>query len=791
LAGLTGFGGEADRRISVRPQFSGAAQVVQRLRANRYFADDAVGNAVFVADQLGKPMLLEGPAGSGKTELAKAVAAATNRRLIRLQCHEGLDEARILYDWNYRKQILRLEAERGDYSPRRFADSIFTGEFLLERPLLEALRSQDQVVLLIDEVDRIGHDVEALLLEFLSEYQVSIPELGTIEASGTVPTVIITSNGTRSVSDGLRRRCINVTLDYPTAEREREIVLARLPDVVDGLVARVATAIESIIQCVVLRERNIGAAIEWARVVVLLGADTIGLEPARQALDVLNHCENDPAHAAPQDAAPASAPEIDFGHTVLDMVSMFVAELRDGGVDVSLSEHLDAIDALRHVRLLDRGAVKAALAATLVTKNRQWATFGMMFDAYFSLVGIERRLQQDRHHNHNPRRDALLAQLLSHAAVHAEHRPNPLEGLSAEQLADRLFHAVFGSDEESMGPLATEAIARFGSMDTTAPLAYYMYKTLRGIDVEALLARMAQEMGASHYSSTSAMGARLTKDEMTARLAEMEATIEAEIRRRMLGDAGADTSDLFGSMTEDVDFALASRDELAQMHDAIEPLARKLSSRLVHKRKHLRRGRVDIRNTVRHSMSYGGVLAEPKFKNRRPQKPEIVVLADISGSVAAFTRFSLHFVYAMHAHFSKVATFVFVDAVNDVTKLLDGEDEVVTAVKHIIQQTDKATVAGCSDYGQVFESFRDDHADALNSRSTLLILGDARTNDTEPNVAAFKDLATRARSVFWLNPEPKRFWDTRDSMVSTYSPHCEMHECRNLRQLEELVELIG
>jgi uncharacterized protein with von Willebrand factor type A (vWA) domain/MoxR-like ATPase len=782
---------DVNRRTTTRSQFSDAAHVVQLLRANTYFADRAVGHAVYIADHLDKPLLVEGPAGSGKTELAKAIAAATGRRLIRMQCHEGLDEARVIYDWNYRKQILRLEAERSNDGPLGFADAIFATEFLLERPLLEALRSDDPVVLLIDEVDRIGHDVEAALLEFLAEYQVSIPELGTIRTNGPAPTVIITSNGTRAVSDGLRRRCIGVTLDYPSADREREIVLARVPDVVVSLVEGVATAIESIVACEVLRERDVTTAIEWARVVVLLGADTIGLEPARQALDVLSHCENDPSHAAQRAAAKPSAPEYELGHTALDMVSMFVAELRHGGVEVSLSEHLDAIDALRHVRLLDRGAVKAALAATLVTKNRQWATFETMFEAYFSIVGIERRLQQDRHLQRDSRRDALLAQLLSHAAVHAENRPNPLEDLSPEQLAERLFHAVYGSDEESMGPLASEAVTRFGSMDTNAPLAFYMYKTLRGIDVEALLARMAHEAGGSSYSSTNAMNARLTKDEMAARMAEMEATIEAEIRRRMLSDTGSDTSGLFGSLPEDVDFALASRDELAQMHDAIEPLARKLSSRLAQQRKHLRRGRVDIRNTVRHSMSYGGVLAEPKFKNRRPKRPEIVVLADISGSVAAFTRFSLHFVYAMHAHFSKVATFVFVDAVNNVTKLLDDEDDVVTAVQRIIQQTDKATVGGCSDYGRVFESFRDDHAATLTSRSTLLILGDARTNDTEPNVGAFKDLTTQARSAFWLNPEPKRFWDTRDSMVATYAPHCDMHECRNLRQLEGLVELIS
>ena len=206
-------------------RFDTVDDVRTRLKGADYLADEGIAGVVYLADRLGKPIIVEGPAGTGKTQLAKSVAEITGARLIRLQCYEGLDESKALYEWNYKKQLLRIQAERNtDSTWEELEDDIFSDEFLLTRPLLEAIRADDPVVLLIDEVDRVEVETEALLLEILSDYQVSIPELGTIEAK-QIPLVFLTSNNTRELSEALKRRCLFLHIDYPDIEREKEIVL--------------------------------------------------------------------------------------------------------------------------------------------------------------------------------------------------------------------------------------------------------------------------------------------------------------------------------------------------------------------------------------------------------------------------------------------------------------------------------------------------------------------------------------------------------------------------------------
>jgi MoxR-like ATPase len=253
--------------------FSSPADVRERLAAAGYLPDDAIATTVYLAAALGKPLLVEGPAGVGKTELAKAVAEITDARLVRLQCYEGLDEPRALYEWNYKKQLLRIQAA-GDEPWSDTHDDIFTEEFLLERPLLAAIRRSDPTVLLIDETDKADVEVEGLLLEVLSDFQVTIPELGTITAVRR-PFVVLTSNATRELSEALKRRCLYLHLDYPSPGRERDIVKARVPGIEDALAERLAQTVATLRTLELKKAPSIAETIDWARTLLALGLDRL------------------------------------------------------------------------------------------------------------------------------------------------------------------------------------------------------------------------------------------------------------------------------------------------------------------------------------------------------------------------------------------------------------------------------------------------------------------------------------------------------------------------------------
>jgi MoxR-like ATPase len=274
-------------------RFEDVASVKEDLAKVDYLSDEGIAGVVYLADRLQKPVLIEGPAGTGKTELAKSVAKICNARLIRLQCYEGLDEAKALYEWNYKKQLLRIQTERGeDHDWAEVSDDIFSDEFLLTRPLLEAIRAEDPVVLLIDEVDRVELETEALLLEILSDYQVSIPELGTIEAT-QIPLVFLTSNNTRELSEALKRRCLYLHIDYPDMEREKEIVLTKVPDITENLADQVARVVRSIRQIELKKSPSVSETLDWAKTLVLLGVEKIDEETATSTINILLKYQSD------------------------------------------------------------------------------------------------------------------------------------------------------------------------------------------------------------------------------------------------------------------------------------------------------------------------------------------------------------------------------------------------------------------------------------------------------------------------------------------------------------------
>jgi MoxR-like ATPase len=281
-------------------QFASVPDVTARLSAAGYLPDAQIATTVFLADRLGKPLLVEGPAGVGKTELAKALAAATDAELIRLQCYEGLDEARALYEWNYKKQLLRIQASQaGDGADwDTVHDDIFGEEFLLARPLLTAIRRSEPTVLLIDEVDKADVEVEGLLLEVLSDFQVTIPELGTVTATRR-PAVVLTSNATRELSEALKRRCLYLALDYPSAEREREIVLSRVPDLAPGLAEQLVRTIRALRALELKKSPSISETLDWAQTLLELGLDTLDESAVRATLGVVLK------HASDQDRAAA------------------------------------------------------------------------------------------------------------------------------------------------------------------------------------------------------------------------------------------------------------------------------------------------------------------------------------------------------------------------------------------------------------------------------------------------------------------------------------------------------
>src|SRR5690554_3593951 len=309
--------------VEVANRFQDVQQVREGLRDVSYLADEGIAGVVFLADRLGKPVLVEGPAGTGKTQLAKSVAEITGSRLIRLQCYEGLDESKALYEWNYKKQLLRIQAERKDGATwEEVEDDIFSDDFLLTRPLLEAIRAEDLVVLLIDEVDRVEIETEALLLEVLSDFQVSIPELGTLTAK-QVPLVFLTSNNTRELSEALKRRCLFLHLDYPDLEREREIVLAKVPGITEGLLVgealgderereivlakvpgitegladQVARIVRSIRQLELKKPPSVSETLDWARTLLLLGVEQVDAAVATGTANILLKYQSDIAKA--------------------------------------------------------------------------------------------------------------------------------------------------------------------------------------------------------------------------------------------------------------------------------------------------------------------------------------------------------------------------------------------------------------------------------------------------------------------------------------------------------------
>jgi hypothetical protein len=483
---------------------------------------------------------------------------------------------------------------------------------------------------------------------------------------------------------------------------------------------------------------------------------------------------------------------VDTHDPLLGLLAGFIQELREAGLPVSLTENLDAMEAVKHIPLDDREAFKYALAATLVKNNAHWRAFETVFEVYFSLRGKQWQIGDDELPEVGEALDEALDELRAQQQAQGQMRGGGGDHLTAEELAELLYRALLKGDDAMMRAVARQAVRRYAGMEPGRPVGgtYYLYRTLRQLDLDNVLDRLMQESRDDAPEMTS-LEERLERDEFQIRIDQLRKEIEAEIRRRLVADRGVEAMarTLRKPLPEDIDFMHASREEMAMLRRAIYPLTRKLAVRLARKRRHGRKGPLDFRNTVRHSLSYGGVPAEPKFRYPRPAKPEIFVIADISGSVAAFARFTLHLVYAIGAQFSKVRSFVFIDGIDEVTRFFDGVEDIADAVHKVNTEADVVWVDGHSDYGHALEIFWSRWGKEVGPKTTVMILGDARNNYHSSQAWVLKEMRHRARHVYWLNPEPRSYWDTGDSIVGEYGIHCDgVFECRNLRQLEGFVD---
>ncbi|MFM7950579.1 MAG: VWA domain-containing protein [Acidimicrobiaceae bacterium] len=477
---------------------------------------------------------------------------------------------------------------------------------------------------------------------------------------------------------------------------------------------------------------------------------------------------------------------------VLDLMSGFIAELRNAGLPVSLTENLDAMEAVKVIPIEDRDAFKYALGATLVKNNAHWRVFETIFEVYFSLRGPEYEIDQEGQPEDFWRE---MQDQMDQVRGQGEGKGSGggMDSLTPEEIAAMLMRALMNGDQAMMRALAKQSVQRFAGMEPGRPVGgtYYLYRTLRNLDLDNMLQKLMDANREMSKQELSSLEERLENDEFESRIEQFKQEVEAEIRRRLVADRGAEAmaKTLRKPLPEDVEFMHASRDEMQSLKKALYPLTRKLAARLARKRRHGRKGPLDFRNTVRHSLSYGGVPADPKFRYPRPAKPELMVVADISGSVAAFARFTLMFVYAIQNQFSKVRSFVFIDGIDEVTKFFKSTEDIGEAINRVNSEADVVWVDGHSDYGHAFEVFFERYGKDINSKTTVLLLGDARNNYHAAQSWVVKEMRKRARHVYWLNPEPKSYWNTGDSIVGEYGAHTDgVFECRNLRQLEGFVE---
>lgn len=463
---------------------------------------------------------------------------------------------------------------------------------------------------------------------------------------------------------------------------------------------------------------------------------------------------------------------------MIGTLTAFVDELRAVGIPVSMVEAIDAARAIEQIDLVDREGLRASLAATMVKNSRHLGAFDIAFDVYFG-----------------------LAPSMAMGPVGDEHTPVDDDAEASpdlhgpDGLFEQILEALLEDDRELLRVLARQAVEQLSGIQPGRPVGgrYYFYRVMRRLDGDELARRLIEALGAGDRDADH-LGERLLADDAEEYLERFRQELRSEIVRRLIEDRGPDAvaRTLRTPLIEDLDLMHATREELARIEEVVTPLARKLATRLAQRRRRGRRGRLDVRRTIRRSLSDGGALLYPRFKPPRRSKPELVLLCDVSGSMATFARFTLQLTYAISHQFSRVRAFAFIDGLDEVTDLFGPGVEFADALMEMAASSKLVWQDGHSDYGHALEVFVDEFREALTPRTTVIVTGDARSNYRDPQAHLVETIRSDSRALFWLNPEARRYWDTGDSVMSRYSSLCDgVHEVRTLRQLEQFIEIVA
>lgn len=465
---------------------------------------------------------------------------------------------------------------------------------------------------------------------------------------------------------------------------------------------------------------------------------------------------------------------------MLSALTDFSHELREVGIPVSMVEVMDAADALRHIDLTHREGLRATLSATLVKNARHQRAFDTAFDVFFG-VSIEPA-------------DVLMDALQPGEPVRPDGGGGGAGDAELRELVDSIIAALGGNDRDALRALVRRAVDRLSGFQPGRPVGgrYYLYRVMHRLDAEAIRRRLIDEAIAD--GGDDPFGERIAREAAEDRIQTLRTEVQDEILRRLVEDRGAEAvaQTLRAPLVEDIDLMHATREELEEISERIGPLARKLASRLAARRRHGRKGRLDVRRTIRRSLAHGGALIDPKWKPRRISKPELVLLCDVSGSMATFARFTMQLTYAIGHQFSNVRSFAFIDGLDEVTRFFGPGTDFHDAMAEMSAEAKLVRRDGHSDYGSALETFAAEFMDAVTARSTVIVTGDARNNYRDSGLAVLTKIAGEARALHWLNPEAARYWDTGDSIMATYREVCdEVHEVRTLRKLERFVERVA